>query len=183
VVYQNRVVEPSLRGGPQVAGPDGFAVFPFNASGFSAHATAIVTCTYRGVTETATYPFTVTSPPGRPGTGAPLPTTCTASGAGVHAGISLRTTAPPQRTFINIIGCFFFNGKPVPGVPATFNLDYVNGTSQPCGPVFTNLNGFAGCFMYIGNPPAGFQATAIVRFFYQNQVYQATENFVPVANP
>jgi hypothetical protein len=179
--YSGGAFEPNLTTAVgQVAGPDGFAVFPFTVSGGTSPATATAYCTYQGVTENASQSVQVITPPSAFAQAAaiPVPAICKTGQPGGQAAIGLSNAAPPRFSFEGVIGCFFYNGAPVIGVPTTISLNFANGTSVSCE-TSTGLNGFAGCSLYVGSAPPGFKVIAVVNFFYQGVNYQASTSFYP----
>lgn len=179
--YANRVQAPTM-GGPQVAGADGFAVFPFTP-GAAGPATAHVVCTLLGVREQTTATFTAARAPTTTtgsGAGGVAPPTCTASGPGFQANVEVGDQHPKQNTTEVVVGCFFENGAVIPGVPVTFQFRYVDNTSQSCS-TFTSFDGSAGCGINIGKAPAGYPVTVTAFFMYAGGTYTATTSFTPVA--
>lgn len=179
--YANNVHVPTL-GGPQLAGADGFAVFPFTP-GAAGPVVAAVTCTLLGVTEKTTATFTAAPAPivaSSGGTSGVAPPACIAPGTGFQANVEVGSQHPAQNTTEVVAGCFFENGLVIPGVPVTFQFSYANNTSQSCS-TFTGFDGSASCGINIVKAPAGYPATVTAFFMYAGGTYTATTSFTPVA--
>lgn len=173
-------------GGPQIAGADGFAVFPFTP-GVAGTSTATVICTFLGVNETSTATFTAARAPvtssstGATGsTGGTAPAGCTAPGAGFQANVVVGDTQPKQTASEVVEGCFFDSGAIIPGVPVTFQFRYINNTTQSCS-TFTGFDGTASCALSLSKAPAGYPVAVTAFFMYEGATYTATTSFTPVA--
>jgi hypothetical protein len=185
ITYRSGEAESTLQHSPQIAGPDGFTIFPFIESSPSGQGTATATCTFAGISERAQTTFftqhTISAAP----VALPPIGNCTTKGLGGAVGIRLSDENPPQKSILGITTCFTFNAIPAPGAPASITIQYVNGTSQFCSGL-TDLSGILGCNFQVTGP-VGFKAQVTVSFLYFNPVslktfaYQGAASFLVTA--